>query len=345
MTHAVEIRPATEADQTAWDAFVLDHSQGTVFHRPAWSQAVAATYPHRPNHLLAWRGDTLTGVLPLFFVRSRFVGRVLVSVPYATYGGILAADDETARALLARAEQLAADCRAEYIELRHRDESPLDLPVLDRYDTFRKRLPDDPAAILPSLPKKTRAAARKGRTLCTTAIGPEWLDAIYDLYALTMRRLGSPNFRRRLFRQLAAAFGPDCICLAVLHNDQPLAGVVSFRFRNELVAYFSGSNDQARETSASNLMYLRLMEWTVEAGLDTFDFNRTRRDNAGPYDFKRHHDFTPQPLHYQIDLIRGEHLPNLSPSNRKFALAGRVWKHLPLWLTRPAGDVITSWIP
>lgn len=345
MSHAVEIRPAAPADQAPWDAYVCDHPQGTVFHRPAWSQAVAAAYPHQPSHLLAWRGEALAGVLPLFFVRSRFVGRVLVSVPYATYGGILADDDATARALLTRAEQLAATRRAEYIELRHREASALDLPVLDRYDTFRKALPDSPEKVLPALPKKTRAAARKGRDLCTVEIGPAWLDPIYDLYALTMRRLGSPNFRRSLFRQLAAAYGEDCICLAVLHQNQPVAGVVSFRFRNELVAYFSGSSDQARPTAASNLMYLRLMEWAVENGLEMFDFNRTRRDNAGPYDFKRHHDFTPAPLHYQVDLVAGEHLPNLSPSNRKFALAGRVWKHLPLWLTRPAGAVVTSWIP
>jgi hypothetical protein len=35
----------------------------------------------------------------------------------------------------------------------------------------------------------------------------------------------------------------------------------------------------------------------------------------------------------------------LNPGNRKFVIAGRIWRRLPLWLTRPAGEKITQWIP
>ena len=107
----------------------------------------------------------------------------------------------------------------------------------------------------------------------------------------------------------------------------------------------SGCLDQGMARRANNVMYLRLMECAVERGVRWFDFNRTRRDNPGPYDFKRHHGFEPTPLHYQFYLNGSDELPNLSPSNARYALAARVWRRLPLWLTRPAGARITQWVP
>jgi len=345
---AKPVRVEHESAPPEWDDYVRHHPRGTPFHLRAWCDAVTEAYGHKAAHLTARRDGRLVGLLPLLKVKSLLVGRVLVSVPYATYGGILADADEVTRALFDNAAALANDVGAKYLELRHREPNRLDLPTIDRYDTFRKALPETKEEILPGLPRKTRAAARKGiKTLGedAAAIGPDWLDTVYDLYTVSLRRLGSPNYSRRFFHALRRNYGDDCVCLVVRDAGEPVAGVVSFVFRDEIVPYFSGCLEEAMPKQANNVMYLRLMEWAVQRGLRTFDFNRTRRDNHGPYDFKRHHGFEPTPLHYQIYLSGTEELPNLTPSNRKYALAGRVWQKLPLWLTRPAGARITKWVP
>lgn len=341
----VQIRPFHENDADEWERYVRSHPSATVFHRLAWSRAVERAYGHRPLHLTAWSGDRLSGVLPLFTVKSLLAGQVLVSVPYATYGGILADDDPLARALLASAEELCRTRGAQYLELRHRDANALELPVFGDYDTFRKPLPARPQDILPSLPRKTRAAARKGLETLEVCFGAQWLDTVYGLYALTMRRLGSPNYRRRLFRELAVEYGDDAVCLIVTHSGKPVAGVISYVFRDEITPYFSGSLEEGMTRNANNVMYLKLMEYAVQRGLKWFDFNRTRRSNHGPHAFKRYHGFEPAPLHYQAYLNKAEALPDLSPGSRRFALAIKVWKRLPLWLTRSAGGRITQWIP
>lgn len=342
---APQVRPFDIADTAVWDQYVLAHPAGTVFHLWAWSRAVQAAYAHRPLHLAAWRDGQLAGVLPLFEVKSAFVGRVLVSVPYATYGGILAQSQEASQALLDAAREQADQNKARYVELRHREANSLDLPEVDRYDTFRKQLPQQAEDILPSLPRKTRAAARKGLEELTVEFGPSLLETIHGLYASTLRRLGSPAYRLEFFRQLQQAYGDDCLCLVVKDGPEPVAGVISFIFRDEIVPYFSGSTAGGMRKNANNVMYLSLMEHAVRKGLRWFDFNRTRRDNRGPHDFKRFHGFEPSPLHYQYVLGQGGALPNLSPSNPKYALAGRVWRQLPLWLTTRAGGCITKWIP
>ena len=344
---AVQVRLYVESDAQDWENYVQAHPLGTVFHRLAWSQGVQEAYGHRPTHLTASIDGRLVGVLPLFLVKGLF-GRALVSVPYATYGGILADSDLIAEQLLQRAQEICEQLAARYLELRHRDANRLALPEVGRYDTFRKQLPDRPEQVLPSLPRKTRAAARKGlKALGADAVaaGPALLDAVYALYAVTMRRLGSPNYRRRLFHSLQEAYGDQCICLVVRDGGVPVAGVVSFVFRDEIVPYFSGSLPEGVRKNANNVMYLKLMEAAIGRGLRWFDFNRTRRDNPGPHAFKRYHGFEPVPLHYQFHLAKADRVPNLGPGNKKFALAGRIWRRLPLWFTRPAGGVVTKWIP
>ncbi len=347
---AIQIRPFRPEDRQAWSQYVLGHPMGTVFHRLEWSDAVAAAYGHQAMHLTAWAGDRLAGVLPLFLVNSPFVGKVLVSVPYATYGGVLADGPEAGIALYNHARELMNQRHGRYLEFRHRESSSLDLPEISRYDTFRKILPAKPEEVLPGLPRKARAAARSGLSAlgenCTQA-GSELdlINQVYDLYCITLRRLGSPNYSRRLFHELRRTYGEDCVALVVCDAGKPIAGVISFIFRDEIVPYFSGSLDEGMRKNANNVMYTRLMEYAVGRGLKWFDFNRTRRDNVGPYDFKRHHGFEPSPLHYQIALADGVAMPNLTPSNRKFVLAGRVWKKLPLSVTRLAGAVVSRWIP
>lgn len=335
-------------DGPAQDAYVLAHSWGTVFHRPQWLAAVHSAYGHADASLAAWRGETLCGLLPMMEVHSVFVGKVLVSIPYATYGGILADDDDAAAALANEARAMLGRCGGNYLELRHREMRPLDLPVVNRYDTFRKRLPSQADDVLAGLPRKARAAARKGLDDLgedCARMGGDLLPDVYRLYAMTLRRLGSPNYSWTFFRHLAAQYGDDCVCLVVYRRGRPVAGVMSFIFRDEIVPYFSGSTDEGQRLNANNVMYLRLMEYAAGRGLEWFDFNRTRRDNHGPYDFKRHQGFEPSPLHYQIALGDGATMPNLTPSNRTFALAGRIWRRLPLPLTRCAGAVLSRWIP
>lgn len=360
LTHSVEqaakaakdasvlIRPLDTDDERTWWGYVLEHPGGTVFHDPAWSWAVEQAYAHCPCHLGAFLGEHMVGVLPLFLVKSVFVGKVLVSVPYAAYGGILADSLEVSEMLLVAAADLRERLGCRYVELRHRDPSDLELPELDNYDTFREPLPGRAEEVLSELPGKARAAARRGLELLgedAAITGRQHLDAIYELYALTMRRLGLPNYRRGFWGRLAESYGEDFVCLVVRDRERPVAGVVSLVFRDEIVACFSGSTPEGVAKNADSVMYLRLMEYAVRRGLRWFDFNRTRRDDQGAYDFKRYHGFPPTPLHYQFSLAAGTDLPTISPSDRRSGLATWVWRHLPLRLTRWASGRVTRWTP
>src|SRR5271154_4037515 len=73
-----------------WDAFVLNHVDGSPFHMNAWRRVVEDAFGYQAHYLLATVGQRICGVLPLFFVENLLLKKALVSSPFAVYGGILA---------------------------------------------------------------------------------------------------------------------------------------------------------------------------------------------------------------------------------------------------------------
>jgi len=337
----------TRDGETAWAEFVARHREGSLFHTLEWRNAVRATFGHEDLYLLAESSGRTRGLLPLFLVASKVAGRMLVSVPYGVGGGILADDDEVAAALFARALELAKENRCRCIDLRSERAALPNVPVNDRYVVFRRELPDRLEDVLTWLPRKARAAARNGRDKFGLAVsyGHEHLREVWRLYAINMRRLGSICYPYRFFAALLAAM-PDRTRVSLITRDgAPVAGLMSFAFKDVMIPYFFGATDDARRFSAANFAYFSLAERAVHEGCRIFDFGRTRRDNAGSFDFKRFHGFEPKPLDYQTWTLPPHAPADLSPSNPAFALARRVWPHLPLWLTRVAGARLAKHIP
>ena len=347
----------TELDSASaevWEAYVANHSSGTIFHTLIWRDAVVETFGHRGRYLCAWRDGVLVGVFPLMQISSFLAGTILVSVPYAVYGGVLADDEETKSALLDEARRLAERVRAQWIDIRSIDSAWPELPVVKRYVTFRKNLPDDPSGVLSAMPRKARAAARQARERygLQVSFDDEHLYTVWSLYSRSMRRLASPNYPLRFFSALLHRTGVMDSSAPIRHlvqvvkrGDEPIAGLVSFIYRGTLMPYFSGSDDAYNKCHPNNFLYLTAMERGVELGCREFDFGRSRLDNAGSYDFKRFQGFEPMPLNYQYYVPQGGREPSLHPNNPRLSLARRVWPKLPLAVTRPLGAWLAKSIP
>ena len=104
-----------EAVRARWDAYVHRAAGATFCHLSGWQRVIERTWQHRNHSLHAERGGQITGVLPLFHVRSPLFGSMLISTPNAVYGGVVADDAETRLALLERASQLARELAVDFL--------------------------------------------------------------------------------------------------------------------------------------------------------------------------------------------------------------------------------------
>lgn len=334
-------------DRRDWDDYVDSHPDATLFHTLVWSDAVAAAFPHRPLHLIARRGNNITGLLPFVLVRSRLAGRMLISVPYGVGGGILADDPRTSADLLATAKEFALRHRAAVLELRSRHPADPETPIDDRHVTFERELPDRAEDVLDWLPRKARAAVRqtRDRHRLTADFGPQHLTTAWKLYARSMRRLASIAYPLRFIARLCATLSPQPWITVIRQDGRPVAGLITFLFRDRVMPYYVGFSDDARRYSTANFLYYTIMHCAASKGFRIFDFGRTRRDNQGSFDFKRFHGFEPIPLGYQRIVLDGRPHRTLCPGNRRFALARCVWPLLPLTLTNRLSAVLARDIP
>lgn len=341
---ALRVELHRSVDWPIWSQYVSAHADATPFHHPTWLTAVELAFHHTAMHVVARRGERVAGVLPLFEVHSKLAGRLLSSVPYATYGGPLADDATTAAALARWAVQLAEERGARMLDLRCPHAVCDDLSVNERYVTFTRPLPAHPDEVTDWLPRKARAAVRNAidRERLTVRYDAALLPTVWRLYSRSMRRLGSLNYPQRFFELLASPPFPRSLVSVVYAGDRPVAGLVSFLMGETMYPYFVGNDERVRSPGANNLLYASLMERAVEMGARRFDFGRSRRDNDGAIAFKRNQGFEPRPLQYQFYVPEGKSDPNLTPSNPRLASARRIWRRLPLAITRPLGSWLSA---
>ncbi|MGE5324953.1 MAG: FemAB family XrtA/PEP-CTERM system-associated protein [Actinomycetota bacterium] len=345
-TPAPLVRPYHPSDAQAWDEFVRCESSASFFHLSGWMRVMERTFGYRECALLAERAGRITGVLPLFEIKNWVLGRCLISSPFAVYGGIAAADQESYSALLQYVQGMARDRHVEYLELRSRDgELQPGFHANSRYATFTCDLSSDSESNLKRLPKDTRYMIRKGQKQgLTVHHGLDRLTDFYQLFTTSLRRLGTPSFPKRLLSNLLAEF-PGQIDLLMLYAGQhAVSGVFTFLFRDTVLPYYAGASPDAPRLAANNLMYWELMQWATERDYRCFDFGRSKT-GTGPYAFKSQWNMTVSPLNYQILLVEKKTVPNFSPANPRFDRATRAWSRLPLWLTRKAGPHIVKWFP
>lgn len=339
----VGIRPFEEKDAQRWNAFVSDHAEGTFFHLHQWRTVLRDAFGHRSHYLLAERGGEICGVLPLALVSSVLFGRALISTPFCVYGGIVCDDEETRAALTEHACALARRLNVDYMELRNRRRQHVDWPAKDLYVTFRKSIAADSEPNMLAIPRKQRAMVRKGIQKGLTSRIDADSATHYALYSESLRNLGTPVFSRKYLDTLKRVFGEACEILTVLHGAVPVASVLSFYFRDEVLPYYGGGGADARPVAGNDFMYWEVMERARQRGVRVFDYGRSKRD-TGSFDFKTHWGFEPEPLFYEYYLVRARSMPNLSPTNPRYGRAIRLWQSMPLWLTQLIGPRVAGYL-
>ncbi len=337
---ATKCRYVELKDEALWDAFVLAHANGTFFHQVAWRHVISGGFRHTSHYILAEREGLIVGVLPLIHVKTALFGNALISSPFCVYGGPLGVDAEAIAALTMEASALMKKLGATYCELRSRDEvSDGWQAAQPLYETFRKEIPENEDAAFKAIPRKQRAVVRKGIERNLRSELTKNADTFFDLYAESVRNLGTPVFPRKFLRLLLDHFKAATEILVVTENDQPLCGVLSFKFRNEILPYYAGGGSTARSRGGHDFMYWEVMRRAIGEGRTMFDFGRSKI-GTGAYSFKKNWGFHSYPLNYTYQLAQGASLPEHNPLNPKYRMLIGAWKRLPVPVANMIGPHI-----
>ena len=323
-----------------WDGYVMQCPQATFFHRAGWQRILHNVFRHPTHYLYATEDGRITGVLPLAQVKSLLFGNALTSLPFAVYGGAAADDEATAAALEAGAEAIARKLGVQHLELRQLYRRHADWPAQDLYVTFRKEILGEEEANMLAIPRKQRAMVRKGIKNGLTSGVDAGVERFFPLYADNMHRHGTPAMPKRYFEALRAEFGDDCEVMTVTTAEgRLLSSVMSFYFRDEVLPYYAGDDEAARDLAANDFKYWELMRRSCARGLKVFDYGRSKQ-GTGSFSFKKNWGFEPTPLRYEYRLYKRDAVPQNNPSNAKFKLMIQTWRRLPIGVANWLGPMV-----
>jgi FemAB-related protein (PEP-CTERM system-associated) len=333
-----------------WDRYVEASPDATLFHRHGWGQTVAHTLGHACVNLAAVRDGRVAGVLPLVHKRSRIFGDALISVAFATAGGVLADDQEVAAALEAEALRLATRLQVGHVELRGGASGAMAVPrapwqVVDSIHAgFRAAIPPDDGAVLRSIPRKGRRHDVKRSLSAGLDFVPDAdFGSFYAVFAESYRNLGTPVFPRAYLRALGDTFRSEIRIFLVRRAGIPLAATMAIIHRGAILPYYTGGTRAARETGANDFLFFNLMSHGRETGCLDFDFGRSKV-GTGSHAYKRSWGFSPEPLAYRFAMLRGEEPPRLDPLNPRYRPIIAAWRRLPLAVANRVGPWVARQI-
>lgn len=342
MTARIE---AFRGPSSEWDEFVRGQSGWTHFHLHGWRQVMKGALGHQCIYLAA-RNESggLSGVLPLVRVRSVVFGHFLVSMPFLNYGGPLG-DDESVRALVAHAGDVARRDGVKLLELRSSTTLPIELPVSHRKITVLLDLPDDDADVLwKRFDAKVRSQVRRPQKEgVTVRFGPEQVEPFFEVFSKHMRDLGTPTQSLRLFRSIASEFPHDAWFGCAYLGDKPVACGAGFLWGREFEMTWASSLREHSKIAPNMLVYWSFMERAIQQKVRVFNFGRCT-PGSGTHKFKRQWGGRDQPLWwYAQSSVAGAKTP--SPDDGAFSWGPRMWQKLPESVANMLGPRIVRYIP
>lgn len=333
------------ADQRQWQEFTDRHD--AMHSDPRWLRAVCIGLNFEPYGLVARRDGVIVGVLPLARMKSVLFGKFLVSLPYVNLAGVVADDEQAAVALVDRAVELADQEDVRYLQLRH--EKELQHPALTEKLTskvhMRLSLPATSELLWKQFTPKVRNQIRKGENQGFSVHwgGAELLRDFYTVFSQNMRDLGTPVFSRRLFEQILVEFPEQAEFCTVRDGKKAVASGLLVHSNGLSQVPSASSLKNYRSTNANMFLYWNLLQRAVERGQGVFDFGRSSEGSA-TYRFKKQWGAKPHKAIWQY-YVRAGSIGDLRPDTGKYRFFIRLWKLLPVQLTRWIGPLIVRGIP
>jgi len=333
-------------NRDSWNRFVADSETAGFYHQFEWQEINQTEFGHRTWYLASLNNGAIEGVFPLVLIESRIFGRILCSMPFVNYGGPSATNSPANDALVARACEIAREQNADFLEIRGLNVCEESLPRSEHKVSMTISLASDPDEVWNSYKSKHRTNIRRvykdGVTVQSG--GMDLLDTFYDIMSRSWRSLGTPIYRKQYFRSIIEALGDQVRIYVASQNGQPVATAFNGQFDGTVEGMWAGMDPDFRKVQVNYVLYWEMIKDACEAGFRDYHLGRSTAD-SGSEVFKQKWGAEARQLYWQYYLPKGGDLPGLNPDNPKFALAIKVWRKLPLWVTQQAGPLLARSIP
>jgi FemAB-related protein (PEP-CTERM system-associated) len=350
----MKIRIAVASDQAIWDEYIDGHNNATPYHRFAWLLSIEQAYQHENVSLLAFNDDTLVGVLPCIKMQKPFSKPSYCALPFCDLGFGLANEPSILKALQSEALTLLQHEGGNCFDYRDSVNASLDDELAGKKVRMVLPLPGDSEALMAGFKSKLRSQIRKAEKnelTCVITNSQTQIDDFYQIFAINMRKLGSPVHSKKWFECLFNNYAQQSILSVVYSDKVPVGAGIVLRTANKVAIPWASTVAEYNKLAPNMMLYWSLLEHVSNLGCTEFDFGRSTYDE-GTYKFKRQWGAEPVPLAWS-DLAQNQ-APNQTTTditstgsdnvNQIRALVEKTWSKLPLGVTTRLGPKIRKHI-
>lgn len=337
-----------DPDRPDWDAFVRQSPFGLPYHLSGWQTVLENTYRYETSFLLAKTGAQVVGVLPLFAVRSIFLGSRLTTMP----GGLCAESMEVATALLARARQVAQQAGVGQLVLHDTRHLWLtDPPEKAGHVAWLVDVSMGTDALWTKLDKNVRRQVRMARenelSVQIDDTG-RLLDDFYRVLSRFVHQAGTPVFSQDFIRQVVTAFPGGFLIAMVYKGSQPIGGYFQLVLGNTVYGAWGSTLREYLELRPVYLAYWEILKDAIRRGYRMVDMGRSPA-GSGASAYKKQWAGIAQPIYQQVVRV-GSNGSDVSTTERvqtDARLQGftQLWSRLPYPVAQFLGPRLRRQIP
>jgi len=342
-----DIRISTlKNEHEKWNNYVYSNPNTSIYYKHEWNNLIKNTFGHTGIYLYAEdKNNNIVGVLPLIHLKSRLFGSYLVSMPYFNHGGAIADHPDIEKALMTEADSYLKKLNCTHIE--YRDDITRDgYPVKTEKVNMILSLPGSTEELWGNFTSKLRAQVKRSeKENIEISIGTfECINDFYNVFSRNMRDLGTPVYSKSFFINILETFPEQCKLIIVKHNKEAVSAAFLIGYNDTLEIPWASTIQKVNNLSINMLLYWNVLKYSVENKYRYFDFGRSSK-NSGTYNFKKQWGANPKQLFWHYTLAEKEEMPALNPSNPKYALIIKIWKKLPILVTKLIGPFIVKNLP
>lgn len=292
------LEPLNRETSDVWDEVLSRCPNSTAFHSTTWRDGLAASFKQlTPSYSLIRENGRAIGGLPAFVFQPVPSIRMLHSMPWNLSGGMQLIEGisvnfnllfQTVESYLNRHASAHKLCETLFTLLPNQKEdygrSLIELGYQRYKEHFTHLLKTHPdydviwAGYKKSIRKAVRKAVKSGVSVYDSDRESD-LEAFYDIYLATQKRVGSVPKPLSLLRFL---FQSDLAKLVIAkHGGLIIAGVLFLYFNRTVTPWCGGSVPAFLEYRPNNVILNYIIKWACAEGYAWVDLGASPQNNPG----------------------------------------------------------------
>jgi FemAB-related protein (PEP-CTERM system-associated) len=331
----------TDVSEVEWKSFLDNCDEATIYHTPEWKRFLKDTFAYEPLHIFA-KDDTgqITGMLPLFYIKSKLTGNRLCSTPFSHSCGLVG-NQESFDSLINGSLDIFGTIDAKYIEIRDNVNSDK-FQTNNSFSTYILDVSKNVDVLWTELSsnarRSTRQSKKNGLSVRVTRDMDD-LKSFYQINSMTKKEIGVPCHPWKFFRNLFDVFKENVSLYIVEYNDEMIAGGIRTYYKDTVIAGYAASNPEFVNMRPYNILNWQTIEDSSKSNYKYYDLGRVSYDNEGLMFFKSRWGTVEKKLYYSFYPENPMSIVE-NRDNMKFKIATNMMKRIPMPIYQQFSNVL-----